>query len=93
MTTTELPSAQAKSEARYSVMMGIAGLLLHANCGLGIVLSLVGAAMGFVALDRANRDSRPRGLAIAGVVLGCAGIASWLAVMISSGGLLGTGVH
>jgi hypothetical protein len=73
--------------------MGIAGLLLNAHCGIGIVLSLVGAAMGFVAPDRANRDNQPRGLAISGAALGCAGIASWLAVMIVAGGLLGAGVH
>ncbi|MEV5749943.1 DUF4190 domain-containing protein [Actinoallomurus sp. NPDC052308] len=48
-----------------ALVLGIAGLLTLALCGVGVILALVGLLIGIVAVVRRNG----RGMAVAGVVL------------------------
>jgi hypothetical protein len=75
-----------------SLVCGIAGIPLACFCGIGFILSIVALVTGFIAknrLDLPGAPSKGRGLAIAGIATGAAGVvlaALWLVLILIDAG-------
>jgi hypothetical protein len=91
-TTTATPMVvpQNKTDplAILSLVLSIAGLLGFC-CGFLLMAGIAGIICGHLALSRISKDPslEGRGLAMAGVVIGYVGVASWLAWILLFGGL------
>jgi len=91
-TTTATPMVvpQNKTDplAILSLVLSIAGLLGFC-CGFLLMAGIAGIICGHLALSRISKDPslEGRGLALAGVVIGYVGVASWLAWILLFGGL------
>jgi hypothetical protein len=69
----------------WSLGMGIGAILLDFFCGIGIVLGLIGFAVGFIALNRSKQTNANRGFVIGGLVANGVALAIGLALILFFG--------
>jgi len=86
--TVMVPQNKTDPLAILSLVLSIAGLLGFC-CGFLLMAGIAGIICGHLALSRIAKDPslEGRGLAMAGVVIGYVGVASWLAWILLFGGL------
>lgn len=84
-TATSAPlSAGNNGVATAALITGIIGLLTFFICGLGALLGIVAAVLGFVGLSNSKKliDSRGKGQAIAGIITGSLAVLATIGLFV-----------
>jgi hypothetical protein len=74
--------------AAWALIAGVAALLCDFFCGAGVLVGAIGAAVGFVALNRSKQSGHGRNLALAGLITsGVAFLIGAIVLMVMFGSL------